>query len=124
MNLAVPLATATCHVGTVMSFALVALFTAQIHGVPLGVESLAIALVAAVLAGIATAGMPGPITHHMLLIVLAPLGLPVEVGLITMMAIAPIIEPIVIAADVHGNCAVACLVARRPEESKPGTAAG
>jgi proton glutamate symport protein len=81
-------------------------------------------LFGAMLAGVAATGAPGVAALSMISIILVPLGLPVEVAIILLVAIDPIVDPILTVVNVQGNAATTALLAGKPEpEVAPGALA-
>lgn len=112
-NLVVPLGINLNPHGSVMYFAISAVFISQLYGVSLNGSSLAIILIGSILAGLAATGAPGIGALSMIALVLEPLGLPVATAVILLAAIDPIIDPIITLTTVHANCAAATLVAQK-----------
>jgi proton glutamate symport protein len=122
-DLVVPLGITLNPQGNVVHFSISALFVAQLYGQSLGLEQLAVVVVASVLTSIAASGAPGVAALGMLTLVLEPLGLPAAVGIILLTAIDPIIDPVLTAVNVHATCASAAVIAEsedEPEEAAPG----
>ena len=65
------------------------------------------------LAGLAAMGLPGPSSVWMLGIVLEPIGVPPEVGIIALIAVSPIIDPLFTMVNVMGNCTATCILDKR-----------
>ena len=73
----------------------------------------AVALVfGSVLAGLAAMGLPGVSALRMLGLVLEPIGTPPEVGIVALLAVAPIIDPLFTMVIVFGNCTATCILDR------------
>lgn len=108
-DLIVPLGMTINPPGSVLYFALAGIFIAQIYDVPLDFEQLSIMSIGAILAGISSASAPGIVGLSMISIVLIPLGLPVEVAIILLIAIDPIVDPILTVVNVFSNCAMTML---------------
>lgn len=111
VNLVAPLSITICRFGSVIYFALGALFVMQLYDKPVGVGSLFIVVVGSIFAGMATSGVTGILTLTMLGIVLEPLQLPLEAVLVLFVAIDPIINPIRTLGIVHTGIAATSLVA-------------
>ena len=77
-------------------------------------------MAASVLAGVAASGAPGIAALSMMSIILVPLGLPVEVAVILLVAIDPIIDPILTVMNILSNCALTCVVGRTREAVREG----
>ncbi|MBF0256670.1 MAG: dicarboxylate/amino acid:cation symporter [Gammaproteobacteria bacterium] len=111
IDLVVPLGITAARHGNVLYSAIVAVFVAQLYQLDLGGQALLLLVFGAVLAGIATAGAPGLVGLSMLSIVLEPLGLPLEVILVLLIAIEPLIDPFRTLVSVQASCASAALIA-------------
>lgn len=116
-NLVIPLGISLNPHGNVLHFSIAGVFIAQLYGQHLGLEGIIILLVSSILAAIASSGAPGVVALTMLALLLEPLGLPVAVAIILLTAIDPIVDPILTMLNVHGNCAVSALLAKRNGES-------
>ena len=116
-DLVIPLGISLNPHGNVIQFSLAGIFIAQLYGQPIGLEGIMILLVSSVMAGIASSGAPGLAALAMLSLLLEPLGLPVGVALILLSAIDPIVDPVFTMLNVHGNCAVSALLAKKNGES-------
>jgi proton glutamate symport protein len=114
--LVTPLAITICRYGSVVYFALAALFVAQLYQKPLDPVQLSIVLIAAILAGMATSGATGVLTLTMLDIVLTPLKLPLEAVLVLFVAIDPIINPFRTLSIVHTGLAATSVIVPNQQE--------
>ncbi len=112
-NLVIPLGITVCRHGTVMMFALTALFMCQLYQVQVGLTEIGIILFGSVLAGMASAGAPGIVAISMLALVLEPLGLPMESAFILLLAIDPVTDPLLTLVNVQSNCAATTLIVPR-----------
>ncbi|MEM9220582.1 MAG: cation:dicarboxylase symporter family transporter [Cyanobacteria bacterium P01_F01_bin.150] len=115
VNLVAPLSITICRFGSVIYFALGALFVMQLYDKPVGLGSLIIVVVGSIFAGMATSGVTGILTLTMLGIVLEPLQLPLEAVLVLFVAIDPIINPIRTLGIVHTGIAATSIIADIPE---------
>jgi len=109
-NFVIPLGITVSRFGTVMVFSLSVVFLAQLFGVELDPGSIIFIAFASVLAGVASAGAPGVVALTMISIVLEPLGLPLEVALILLLAVDPITDPPLTLVNVQTNCAACALI--------------
>ncbi|CAM3687847.1 cation:dicarboxylase symporter family transporter [Cohnella lubricantis] len=112
-NLVVPLGVILCRYSMVIIFSMCLVFLSQLYYIPLGRSGLPLAVAGAVIAAIAGAGSPAVVSLSMLSIVAAPLGLPYGTAVVMLLAVTPVIDPFVTAANVHLNCAAAVLIADR-----------
>ena len=119
VNLVTPLSITVCRFGSVIYFALGAVFVAQLYDEPLGIGSILIIVVGSIFAGMATSGVTGILTLTMLGIVLEPLQLPLEAVLLLFAAIDPVMDPFRTLGIVHTGIAATAMIADR----EPTTAA-
>ncbi len=96
--------------GTALYQALSAVFVAQLFGITLGFDKLAMVVLAALIGSIATAAIPGG-GLIMLAFVLASVGLPLE-GIAIILAIDPILDAIRTAINVSGDNASSVLLTK------------
>lgn len=115
IHLVIPLGVILCRYSMVLIFSMAVMFMAQLYQVPLGWGGLFIALIGCILAAVAGAGSPGVVSLSMLSMVSIPLGLPYGATVILLLAIIPIIDPIVTTANIHLNCAAAVCIADRDD---------
>ncbi len=111
ISLVIPLGTTFNQQASVIRYVCMALFVLQMYGLPLHFVDLPFLVLTSILAAVAGAGLPGIAAITMSSFVLQSLGLPVSVGIILLMVIEPIINPITTMVNVFGNCTAATLVA-------------
>jgi proton glutamate symport protein len=111
VNLVTPLSITICRFGSVIYFALGALFVAQLYNKPLGLTGICVVMIGAIFAGMATSGVTGVLTLTMLGLVLEPLKLPLEAVLVLFIAIDPIMDPFRTLGIVHTGIAATAVVA-------------
>jgi len=111
VDLVMPLGITLNPPGSVFHFAIATVFLANLYGVELDAGQMAFVLVASVLAGLAAAGAPGVAALSMMSLILVPLGLPVEVAIILLVAIDPIVDPVLTVVNVQANAATTILLA-------------
>jgi proton glutamate symport protein len=112
INLMIPLGITLCRFGTVMAFGFATIFFAHLYNLSLGPGTYGVILIGTVLAALASAGAPGAATIGMLSLVFNPLGLPVDAAIALMLAVDPLIDPVLTLVNVHTNCACTALVAK------------
>ena len=121
VKLLLPLGVMMNPMGSALFFSLSAIFAVQLHASsPAQLGTLAMIVVGSVLAGLAAMGLPGPSAVWMLGIILEPIGVPPEVGIIALLAVAPIIDPLFTMVNVLGNCTATCILDKQlggPAES-------
>lgn len=113
-DLVIPLGISFNPQGSVVYFVIASIFMAQIYDLSLGPREIAITFFGSIFAAMAAAGAPGIGGLSMISLVMDPLGLPTSVAVILLAAIDPIVDPIVTAANVYGNCASTALIAKKP----------
>jgi proton glutamate symport protein len=124
VKLLLPLGVMINPMGSALFFSLSAIFAVQLHSRAPGLGELDVLLmivVGSVLAGVAAMGMPATGALNMLALILGPLGVPPEVGIIALLAVTPIVDPLFTMVNVTGNCAATCILDRRlrlPEEPR------
>jgi proton glutamate symport protein len=115
VTLVTPLSITICRFGSVIYFAMAAVFVAQLYGKPITPISLGITIVGAVFAGMATSGVTGVLTLTMLDLVLSPLQLPLEAVLVLFIAIDPLMDPFRTVGIVQTGIAATALIAPAEE---------
>ncbi len=114
VKLLLPLGVMMNPMGSALFFSLSAIFAVQLHAQSSPqLDTLAMIVVGSVLAGLAAMGLPGPSAVWMLGIILEPIGVPPEVGIIALLAVAPIIDPLFTMVNVLGNCTATCILDRQ-----------
>jgi proton glutamate symport protein len=126
VTLVTPLSITICRFGSVVYFAMAAVFVAQLYGKPMTPITLGITLVGSVFAGMATSGVTGVLTLTMLDLVLSPLQLPLEAVLVLFIAIDPLMDPFRTVGIVQTGMAATALIASvgelavgEPEPQRP-----
>ncbi len=115
VNLLLPLGITMNPIGSALFFSLSSIFAVQLHGSPaeiLGAGGALMLVVGSVLAGVAAMGLPGVSALWMMGLVLEPIGVPPEVGIVALLAVAPIIDPLFTMVNVFGNCTATCILDR------------
>jgi len=105
-NLILPLGMTINPPGSVLYFGIAGVFMAQIYDIPLSFSQLAVMGIGSILAGISSSSAPGIVGLGMISMILIPLGLPVEVAIILLIAIDPVVDPILTVVNVFSNCAM------------------
>lgn len=117
-HLVTPLGINIGRFGCAAYYAIAAVFVADLYQVEITLVVIAIIVLTSVLAGFASAGTTGVLTLSLLVLVLQPLGLPLEAVLVLLIAVDTIIDPFRTLAIVMPNCfAVAVLSPRQPDPS-------
>lgn len=113
VDLVIPLGITINPPGTVLHFAISSCFIAQLYHISLHINEMSVILVGAVLASLASASAPGVVGLSMIAIILDPLGLPTNIAIILLVAIDPIIDPIMTALNVYANCTMALVATKK-----------
>ncbi len=116
VKLLLPLGVMINPMGSALFFSLSAIFAVQLHAQAptLGeLDILFMIVVGSMLAGVAAMGMPATGALNMLALILAPLGVPPEVGIIALLAVTPIVDPLFTMVNVVGNCTATCVLDRQ-----------
>ncbi len=116
VKLLLPLGVMVNPMGSALFFSLSAIFAVQLHAQAPTLAELDVLLmivVGSVLAGVAAMGMPATGALNMLALILGPLGVPPEVGIIALLAVTPIVDPLFTMVNVVGNCTATCVLDRR-----------
>ena len=111
VDLVTPLGITLNPPGSAFHFAIATMFLANLYGVDLDTGQIAFVLVGSVLAGLAASGAPGVAALSMISLILVPLGLPVEVAIILLVAIDPIVDPVLTVVNISANAASTVLLA-------------
>jgi proton glutamate symport protein len=116
VNLLIPLGAVIARYSMIITYAIAAVFAAQLYQIPLSVADYGLIILLSVLAAVAGAGTPGIVSLAMITIVFLPIGLPSAAIIVLLLAINPIIEPITTMANISGNCAATALIASTVKE--------
>lgn len=122
INLVIPLGAVINRFSMIIIYTSATVFAAQLYGISLSVPDLALTLVLSVLAATAGAGAPGIVSIAMVSIVLIPLGLPAQAITILLLAINPIIDPIVTLANIYTNVTLSAVIAASEKSSHTAAA--
>lgn len=117
INLIAPIGIILCRYSMVLVFSTALVFIAQLYYMPFGLTDLLIVLFGSVLAAVAGAGAPGVVSISMLSMIAAPMGIPFSAAAILLLAVFPIIDPLLTAANMHVNCATAAVIAKPADPS-------
>lgn len=116
VTLIIPLGAVIARYSMIIIYAISAVFAAQLYQIPLDFTDYSLIVLLSVLAAIAGAGTPGIVSLAMITIVFLPIGLPSAAILVLLLAINPIIEPILTMTNIFGNCAATTLIASTAKE--------
>ncbi|MGB1110628.1 MAG: dicarboxylate/amino acid:cation symporter, partial [Gammaproteobacteria bacterium] len=110
-DVVIPLSVAMNRHSYAMLFAFTAIFLAQLFGKTLDLGQIMLVLFTSAMVGTATAGRLAA-AGVMLVYILAPIGVPVSVGITIFVTVGAIIDPIVQMCILFGGCANAAVIAR------------
>jgi Na+/H+-dicarboxylate symporter len=119
VDLVMPLGITLNPPGSVLHFALATIFLSNLYGIHLDFGQILFVLVGSTLAGVAASGAPGVAALSMISIILIPLGLPVEVAIILLVAIDPVVDPILTVVNVQANAATTALLGAGTKAREP-----
>jgi Na+/H+-dicarboxylate symporter len=109
-DLIIPLGMTINPPASVLQFSISSIFIAQIYGMELGFNQTVIIFIGSILAGLASSSTPSIVGLTMIAMILDPLGLPSGVAIILLVAIDPVIDPIITALNVQANCTLGVVV--------------
>ena len=115
-ELFIPLGLATFRFGTMLFFAVAAIFVGALLGRSFGIGELLLVAILSVMASFATLGLSGPAALAPLAGVLRPFGLSYELAFPLLVIVDPIVHMIRIMLNVAVNCVVPALAAGRQSE--------
>jgi proton glutamate symport protein len=113
VNLVIPLGSVLARFSMMMIYASAAVFAAQLYKIDLSHLQLIEIIFYSIVVAIAGAGTPAAASLSMISIILTPFALPSTSIVVLLMAVMPIIDPIVTMANVHTNCTLAILIDNR-----------
>lgn len=97
--------------GVIACAAVAAMFGSLLYDVELGVHTVAVILVGAIMYSFSIVGIPGIVAVSMLGMLLSPVGVPSEIIVLLYLAIIPVIDPLSVFASVYSNIAITTVVA-------------
>jgi proton glutamate symport protein len=111
VNLTVPMGITLCRFGTMMSFAVLSVYAMHLYGTAINMQNLIVTMIASVLASFSTIGASGLVSRQMLTLVLTPLNIPAGALVMVLIALDPILDPLITLVNVYVNCAVTAVIA-------------
>ena len=105
-----PIGAVMCSTGKIVSTASLAVYATLIYSVELNLTSIFIILFTSILYSIAINGIPGAISATMLGIVLQPLGIPIDLVSVILIATLPLYQGISTFSRIYSNLAVVSLL--------------
>ncbi|WP_017690594.1 cation:dicarboxylase symporter family transporter [Paenibacillus sp. PAMC 26794] len=115
VQLVVPLGMIMCRYSMVLVYTLGITFTVQLYDFDFTLSQWIVVLAGAVVISIAGAGSPGVVSIGMIAVIAEMLALPSEVTIILLLAMNPVIDPIITAANVSIQCLTTSLLSARKE---------
>jgi proton glutamate symport protein len=116
-NLTVALGFTLCKYGKILIFCIGAVFAAHLYDQTLGLESYLIIIISSILTAMAASGAPSLVSRTMISMVLLPLGIPAEAIIVILLAIDPIVDPILTLISTYPNYALTAIIANEHPES-------
>lgn len=113
-QLVLPIGFSLHPVGNVVHVIVSCLFILQLYGIALDIESVAMVMLGGIIVACAMAGTPGVASLSLLAALLSPLGVPAELAVVLLVAIDPILDPVVTLMNVQGNITAATIAAPIP----------
>ncbi len=110
-KLTVSLGFTLCKYGKILIFCIGSVFAAYLYDYSLSIESYIVIIIGSILAGMAASGAPSIVSRSMISMVLAPLGIPAEAIIVILLAIDPIVDPIITLVSTYPNYAVTAIIA-------------
>ncbi|GAB6174410.1 cation:dicarboxylase symporter family transporter [Paradesulfitobacterium aromaticivorans] len=117
VNLIVPLSIVICRYSMVLVFSVGSLFMLQLYHYPIGIQQLLLIFGGSILAALAGAGAPAVVALSMISIVLTPLNLPAGAAIILLLAINPLIDPVLTILNVYFACAATLVVIKQDRQA-------
>lgn len=118
VRLLIPLGVSLCRFGSVAVVAQTSLFFAQLYGVEVGPRELLLTGALSILAVTASTASRRGAELLLLGLPLGSLDVSVEATLVWILAVYPILDPLMIAVNVHCNCAAAAFLVERPTSAR------
>lgn len=103
--------------GTIIFFTTVVYFMAQLYNLPIDLNMILITALCTLATSVVVTGVPSVVAHSMIAIILQPLALPIEVAHILLLAIDPILDPVVTATNVLSNCSATAVFLKKNGKS-------
>jgi proton glutamate symport protein len=110
-KLTVSLGFTLCKYGKILIFCIGSVFAAYLYDYSLGIQSYVVIIIGSILAGMAASGAPSIVSRSMISMVLAPLGIPAEAIIVILLAIDPIVDPVITLVSTYPNYAVTAIIA-------------
>lgn len=115
-QMVLPLGVSLYPVGNVLHVVVSSLFVLQLYALPMGLETGAVLIVGGILVACAMTGAPGVASMSLLATLLSPFGVPVEVAIVLLVALEPVLDPVLTVLNVYGNITAATMVTARPQD--------
>jgi len=113
-QMVLPLGVSLYPVGNVLHVVVSSLFVLQLYGLPLDLEAATVLMVGGILVACAMTGAPGIASMALLSVLLSPFGVPAEVAIVLLVALEPVLDPVLTVLNVFGNITAAAVMAPRP----------
>lgn len=116
VSLVTPLCVSLNRTATVMYFAFLSIFIAQLYNTPIGIFQVFFIIIGAMVLGMAATGINGIVALSMLSIILNPLSLPVEAIIPILIMIDPLLEPIRTVTSLNSNIATITIIINKERQ--------
>jgi Na+/H+-dicarboxylate symporter len=117
-QMVLPLGVSLYPVGNVLHVIISSLFVLQLYGLPIDLEAASVLIVGGILVACAMTGAPGIASMALLSVLLSPFGVPVEVAIVLLVALEPVLDPVLTVLNVFGTITAAAVMApRTPKRS-------
>lgn len=114
-QMVLPLGVSLYPMGNVLHVVISSLFVLQLYGLPMGLEAGAVVIVGGILVACAMTGAPGVASMALLAMLLSPFGVPVEVAIVLLIALEPVLDPVLTVLNVYGNITAAAVMKPRTQ---------
>lgn len=115
-TMVLPLGVSLFPVGNVLHVVVSSLFVLQLYGLPMDLEAGMVVAIGGILVACAMTGAPGVASMALLAVLLSPFGVPVEVAIVLLVALEPVLDPVLTVLNVYGNIsAAAAMTGPRPQ---------
>lgn len=122
-QMVLPLGVSLHPVGNVLHVVVSCVFVLQLYGLPVSLNAGILVTVGGILVACAMTGAPGIASMALLGMLLAPFGVPVEVAIMLLVALEPVLDPLLTLLNVYGNVTAAALAEAQPQRKElAGTA--
>lgn len=109
-QMVLPIGVTLYPLGNVLHVVITSLFVLQLYGLPIGAQASSVVVLGGILVACAMSGAPGAASMALLGMLLTPFGVPVEVAMVLLVALDPVLDPILTLVNVYGNIGAAAMM--------------